>query len=280
MKKLVSLWLILSSCFIGLLSTAEIRINPKKYNCQAAEICELPERVTEHLADEFVQLSQIRMHYEVYGSGNQPLILIHGNGGNCNSLRSVAELLANSYKVYLIESRCHGQSSDPDEITYDLMADDVADFIETLDLENPIIMGHSDGAIVALTLAARRPELPYAVIACGANSRPESAWFQFRFWVNWENHLQKDKLNDLMLSGPDFTTEYLSRITCPVYVVSGDGDLMPVSDTYHIYKSIPNADILVLKDETHTSYFDESGKAYTLAVRWLEKTGSPEPAAQ
>lgn len=269
MKIIVSLWLCVTYCFAGLWSTAEIRLNPEKYNYSVATITDLPEKTTEPSEDGFAGLSQMKMHYEVYGSSGRPMILIHGNGGNANSLRHIAEFFGGEYTVYLIESRCHGQSTDTDVITYDLMADDVAEFITKLQLDKPVIMGHSDGAIVALSLASRHPELPGCVISCGANSRPESAWFQFRFWVHWENLLEKDKLNDLMLSGPDFTEEFLGKITCPVYVVSGEKDLMPVADTYYMYENIPNADITVFKGEDHGSYLD-GGKGYTLAKLWLD----------
>lgn len=273
MKKLVSFWLIICYCVTGLWSTAEIRLKPEKYNYTAAVTGLLPEKVTEAAADDFAELSDVSMHYVVYGNAEKTMIMIHGNGGNCNSLSEIAKYFANDYTVYLIESRCHGQSTDAEEITYDLMASDVAEFIEVMDLVRPVIFGHSDGAIVALSLASEYPGLPGAVISCGANSRPESAWFQFRFWVRWENLLEKDKLNDLMLSGPDFTEEFLSRITCPVYVVSGDADLMPVADTYYMYENIADADIAVLKGEDHGSYLDDAGKAYTLAKNWLDSRG-------
>lgn len=268
-KAIISVWLAVSCCVTGLIATAEIRIKPEKYNYITAESGNVPEALTEMKEDGFVQLSDVRMHYQVYGNGT-PLILIHGNGGNCTSLRSVAQLLANRYRVYVIESRCHGQSSDPGEITYSLMAKDVAEFTQKLHLVSPVIIGHSDGAIVALSVASEYPGIPSAVISCGANSRPEAAWFQFRFWVHWENLLGKDKLNDLMLSGPDFSAEYLGRISCPCFIVSGDSDLMPVSDTYYIYSSIANADIAVLKGEDHGSYFEDPAKVYTLAVNWLD----------
>lgn len=268
-KAIVSVFTAVSCCITGLFATAGIRLNPEKYNYITAEAGKTPAPVTEMSKDAFVQLSEVKMHYQVYGKG-APLILIHGNGGNCTSLRSVGQLLADRYRVYIIESRCHGQSSDPGVITYSLMAKDVAEFTEKLGIRKPVIMGHSDGAIVALSVASEYPGIPSAVIACGANSRPEAAWFQFRFWVHWENLLEKDKLNDLMLSGPDFTEEYLGRITCPCFIVSGDSDLMPVSDTYYIYKSIPQADIAVLKGENHGSYFEDPAKIYTLAVNWLD----------
>lgn len=96
------------------------RIDSKKYNLITLDTSVLP-TPQEPVRDGFVQLKDVNMHYVVYGSGTQPLILIHGNGGSAKSLAEAASYLANDYTVYVIESRCHGQSSDPGTIDYESM---------------------------------------------------------------------------------------------------------------------------------------------------------------
>ena len=89
----------------------------KKYNLITLDTTNVPEPITEIFEEGDVQLSEVEMHFTVYGEDGYPLILVHGNGGSQDSLREAAQYLANDYKVYLIESRCHGQSSDPGEIS-------------------------------------------------------------------------------------------------------------------------------------------------------------------
>ena len=125
----------------------------KKYNMITPDTTALPSPVSGPVLETDVQLSEVKMHYAVYGESGHPLILVHGNGGSHKSLEEAALYLANEYTVYAIDSRCHGQSSDPGEISYDLMAKDIKEFIETLGLEKPYLMGHSDGGINALTVA-------------------------------------------------------------------------------------------------------------------------------
>lgn len=121
------------------------RIDSKKYNLITLDTSSLP-APQEPVRDGFVQLKNVRMHYVVYGNGEQPLVLIHGNGGSAKSLAEAASYLANDYTVYVIESRCHGQSSDPGTIDYESMADDTAQFIAAMKLRKPYIMGHSTAA--------------------------------------------------------------------------------------------------------------------------------------
>lgn len=262
------------ACCMGIVARLQFEINPAKYNGMIIDTSAVPAPVEKSDGDYYVQLSEVNMHYAVYGKaeGKKPLVLIHGNGGNLNSLSDAARYLANDYTVYVTESRCHGSSTDTDEITYDLMAKDIKEFIVALGLEKPIVMGHSDGGIVAVSLASEYPDIPGAVISCGANSSPEAAWFQFRFWVRWENLLEKDKLNDLMLDGPYFTEEFLGRITCPVYVVSADHDLMPITDTVYIAEHISDSDYAIIKDSDHGGYL-EGKQAYALARAWLDTEG-------
>ena len=114
--------------------------------------------------------------------------------------------------------------------------------------------------------------MPGAIISCGANSHPKTFKLYFPLGVAIKNLFKHDKLNDLMLTEPDFTPEYLSQIKCPAYIVSGQSDIMWINDTVFIAENIPDADMTVLKGETHSSYMSNDGKkAYTLAHEWLNE---------
>ncbi|MBR6361341.1 MAG: alpha/beta hydrolase, partial [Clostridia bacterium] len=159
MKTFMTLLLTFTTLFSGLASQIDFILNPQKYNAITLDTSRVPSPVEEPETDDFVQLSQVRMHYRVYGKGKPPLVLIHGNGGSVNSLKEAASYLANDFTVYLPESRCHGQSSDPGEISYELMAKDIKEFIDAMGLKKPVVMGHSDGGINAITLASMYPDV-------------------------------------------------------------------------------------------------------------------------
>ncbi len=248
-----------------------VRAHSLKYNLITLKNRELPapQKPTE---DAFVQLSDVNMHFVKYGEGEKTVILLHGNGGSAKSLSEAAAYLANEYTVYCLESRCHGQSSDPGVITYDLMAKDVYEFINAKGLVKPFVMGHSDGGMVALAAASHYPDLLGAVISCGSNSNPETLKAFFRTKVKINNAFKKDKLNDLMLTLPDFTPEFLGRITAPVLVVAGEFDIMPLSDTVYIHDNIANSEIAIVKMANHSSYMSHDGKqAYALAHDYFSK---------
>lgn len=271
MKIFISIFMALLSFLYGHIQQIDIRLEPEKYNLISLDTSVLPEPCSEY-AEGFVELSDVKMHYRVYGSNKPSLILIHGNGGNADSLSEAAEYLANDYTVYVTESRCHGQSSDPGVTSYELMAKDIYEFGTKLGLNKPVIMGHSDGGMVSLAVAANYPDFPSSIISCGSNSKPSGFWPYFKIGVWFSNLFEYDKLNDLMLYEPNYTEEYLSRITCPSYIVCGEFDIMKMSDTQFIHNNIKNSDMAVIKGATHSSYMSQDGKqAYVLAIQWLNK---------
>lgn len=249
---------------------AYVRQASKNYNLITLDEPDIAP-VTACSAQGDVELSEMTMHYAVYGDEGYPLILVHGNGGNKNSLKEAAEYLANDYKVYVIESRCHGESSDPGEISYDLMAKDIKEFIDAMGLEKPYLMGHSDGGINALTVAYTYPDLLGGFISCGANTTPDTFKPYFPLGVRVSNMVKPDKLNDMMLTLPEMNADLLSKITCPAYIVAGEYDIMWLSDTVFIHECIPHSKIAIIKGANHSSYISQNGKqAYTLAKDFFE----------
>ena len=238
----------------------------KAYNLITLDTSDIPSPVSAPEYEADIQLGEVNMHYAVYGKDKYPLILVHGNGGSKNSLAEAATYLANDFTVYVIESRCHGQSSDPGEISYDLMAKDIKEFIETMGLEKPYLMGHSDGGINAITVAYTYPDLLGGIIACGANSKPETFKPYFTIGVKAMNLFKPDKLNDMMLTLPQFTEEKLAKITCPTYIVAGEFDIMWLSDSVYLHQNIEGSQISIIKGANHSSYISQDGKqAYVLA---------------
>jgi len=94
-----------------------------------------------------------------------PLVLLHGITDDGLCWTPVAEILASTYDVIMVDLRGHGKSEAPDwGYVYETMATEVAGLITELSLESLVVMGHSMGAMTALTLAALNPNLPQAIV--------------------------------------------------------------------------------------------------------------------
>jgi esterase len=99
----------------------------------------------------------MKLYHQSQGTG-RPLIILHGLFGSSDNWRGVAKQLATQAQVIRVDLRNHGQSPHSDEMSYDLMADDVAELMADLNLQQVDVIGHSIGGKVAMALAARYPE--------------------------------------------------------------------------------------------------------------------------
>ncbi|MBQ1532621.1 MAG: alpha/beta fold hydrolase [Solobacterium sp.] len=212
-------------------------------------------------------MEQVTIAYTVKGSG-RPLILLHGNSEDHTIFKEAADVLANYFTVYTPDSRCHGQSTDTDELHYRDMADDMIRFMERLDLRDVIFTGFSDGGIVGLIAAAKSDRIT-SLITCGANVTPYGVAPWLRLMIKCVYAAAKDKKMGLMLKEPDITDEELQSIKAKTLVCAGSKDLVKLSETEHIASVVPGAKMLILPDETHTSYTVHSTKLADVILNFV-----------
>lgn len=93
------------------------------------------------------------------GEGKQELIILHGLFGSCDNWLTFSKLLSDRYKIYLLDQRNHGRSPWDNGFDYNLMADDLLEFITQHRLSNPIIIGHSMGGKAAMRFASKYPDM-------------------------------------------------------------------------------------------------------------------------
>lgn len=91
----------------------------------------------------------MKLHFKKQGTG-QPIIILHGLFGMLDNWQSIANELATSFEVWLLDARNHGHSPHSNEFTYDAMAHDLHQFILDHGIKKPIIVGHSMGGKTAM----------------------------------------------------------------------------------------------------------------------------------
>ncbi len=87
------------------------------------------------------------------------LVILPGLLGSSANWQSIAKRLGQRRAVYTLDLRNHGQSPWSDSMDYATMAEDVAEFIDALDVKNISLLGHSMGGKVAMRLAFDSPSL-------------------------------------------------------------------------------------------------------------------------
>jgi pimeloyl-ACP methyl ester carboxylesterase len=96
-------------------------------------------------------------------------VLLHGAFAGASSWSAQAPALARAgYKVHIPERRGHAHTPDVEgPLTYDAMADDTVAYLDGVVGSPAHLVGWSDGAVVALLAARRRPELVDRLVLIG-----------------------------------------------------------------------------------------------------------------
>lgn len=97
------------------------------------------------------------LSYQSIGEG-PPIFMLHGLFCEGRNLLPLGRKLSCDFNAYLIDLRNHGKSIYSKEMNYPVMAKDINDLMEALNLDRIHLLGHSMGGKAAIEFAVRYPE--------------------------------------------------------------------------------------------------------------------------
>ncbi len=113
----------------------------------------------------YLERDGVKLYYEETGTGGPPMVFVHG--WCCDRTHFAAQVahFSPSHRCIALDLRGHGDSDKP-EGTYSIagFGDDVAWLCRQIGARKPVIVGHSMGGAIALSLAALQPEMPAAIV--------------------------------------------------------------------------------------------------------------------
>jgi pimeloyl-ACP methyl ester carboxylesterase len=96
------------------------------------------------------------MAYDEAGVGEPSIVLVHGWGANRSYMAPQFAYFRPRHRVISVDLRGHGDSDKPEQpYTIDGFADDVAWVCKQLNVDQPILIGHSLGGSIVLEMAGR-----------------------------------------------------------------------------------------------------------------------------
>ena len=98
------------------------------------------------------------VHSKIIGEG-APLLILHGYFGMSDNWKSLGNKFGEDFQIHLIDQRNHGRSFHANNFNYDLLVEDIVQYIEHHQLEKVIVLGHSMGGKVAMLFAVKYPTL-------------------------------------------------------------------------------------------------------------------------
>jgi pimeloyl-ACP methyl ester carboxylesterase len=183
--------------------------------------------------------------YERRGAG-EPLVLLHPGMADARAFDPNIDALAERFQVYTPERRGHGRTPDVDgPITYDGMARDTIEFLQTIVGGPAHLLGCSDGAIVALQTALLRPDFVRRLV---------------------------------LVAGPTLTACDLARIASRTLVMIGDDDEVSLEHAAELYRGIPDAELAVVPGTSHGLLVEKPALCNAIVLDFLTKDPVPQMA--
>jgi pimeloyl-ACP methyl ester carboxylesterase len=216
----------------------------------------------------------IQLYYETYGAG-QPLLLVHGNGGNIGDFKAQIAYFRKHYRVIAMDSRDQGKSGDSlDNITYEKMTDDLAALLEHLHTGPVYVLGWSDGGIEALLLGVRHPEKVTKIAAMAANLNPSEQAIYPEVFAAFKPMIdampateratpegkRELKVTQMLFDEPHIPAESLEAIKAPTLILASDHDLIRDEHTLDMYHHIPNSELCIFPNATHMIPYDDPAR--------------------
>jgi 3-oxoadipate enol-lactonase len=239
---------------------------------------------------ERIRTARIAM-FSVEAGNGPPVVLIHGLGWDSSLWFPTVAELAPAHRVIAADTRGHGETDKPDgPYSITQFAEDWAALLDLLGVRNAVVVGLSQGGMIAQALALTRPDLVGSLVlaATSCRSHPDSranmetrivalaeagpeaaarvaadsifsrAWREthaqeFARFLHWRCLAPVAPLTAAMRSvyGYDLSDE-LPRIAVPTLVVAGDADtLIPPVASQQIATLIPHAELQLLPGVGH-----------------------------
>ena len=243
---------------------------------------------------QYANTNGIKMYYEEYGIG-EPLLLIHGNGGDINSMANQIDYFKSKYKIIVADSRGHGKSElKTDSITYNQITKDWEGLVNHLNLDSINILGWSDGGIIGLKMGINQQVKIKKIIPIVANLSPdttavnsyapESVFKDIKkskamiakgdTTEDWELELQMD---GLLVYQPNISHWEIKKINVPVLIMVGDRDIIKNEHAVEMFNNLPKSQLCIMPGINHGAPRNNPVIFNEIANRFLTETFNYNP---
>lgn len=242
----------------------------------------------------YIQLKDLNLYYEELGIG-EPILFLHSHfSRGILAFASQIQPFQGKYRCLFPDFRGHGRTiCESPEWNSEIVADDMADFLNGLGIESAHLFGYSFGSTVGLYMAARYPEKVRSLVTVGAGARPRPEGAEdflpenllqkgdMRFIEemkvrhqeahrgDWRTYLEQTVAD--WRNYPKLTEEEWASISCPALFVNGEQD--PFGTCGELQEKVPHARTFEVKGSGHRPHFvtEQANEMNTLILDFLEQ---------
>lgn len=228
-----------------------------------------------------------KINYEIIGEGN-PIVILHGWLASLETMRPLANYLSKNFKVYLVDIIGFGKSDLPDRpYNTNDFGDFLKEFIERLNIDLPILIGHSHGGKTIINCVGRKLIKARRIVLIDSTGikpkRSFSYYYKIYLFKTLKNLLKilpnakerREKLLSKFGSSDYKNSPEVLRKTMSIIVNEGQEALLPniinptlliwgkqdtatpIADAEKMKKLIPDCGLVSYDGAGHYSYLDK-----------------------
>ncbi len=255
----------------------------------------------------YANVNGVDIYYEESGSG-EPVILLHGGMATGKMVEHLVPAFSPRFRVIRPDLRGHGKTVNPGgDLSYRLMANDIAAFIHMLSLDKPSICGWSDGGQIALELGMHYPDAINSLVVGAAWYRfsqqyqgvlkvmgwespgtvniervkqalgpMAEMWRTFHATIEDQNRWEKlaAQISTMWWTPLGYTSEDFEKIKTPTLILLGDRDqLIPVEEATAMHRMIPGSELAIVPSADHSLPLSRAELFTSLVLDFLARRG-------
>lgn len=249
-----------------------------------------------------IDIHNVRVRYDVAGSGQRPVIVLHGWGCKASTVKVLTDACTDTTTtVYTLDLPGFGESTEPQDVwgieDYTAMLED---FTKALGITRPVLVGHSFGGRMSIVYASRNDtDRVILVDAAGVKPRRTAKYYikvySFKFAKNMSRVFMGPKRAEAYIErmrGKAGSSDYASAsakmraimskvvnedlchlmpsIKCPTLLIWGEKDTAtPISDARKMEKLIPDAGLVSYPGAGHYSFLEHPAQTSAVLASFL-----------
>lgn len=235
------------------------------------------------------------IHYIKYGSETgKPIVLLHGWGQNIEMMKPIGDAFQEEHPIFILDLPGYGKSPEPPYAWTVLdYVKAIYEWLQSCDVQNPILMGHSFGGKISLLYASMYPVSKLILFASPFKKEVEKLSFKTKVLksvkklpgmkniaelakkhmgsVDYRN--ASPKMREILVGTVNFDiSKEVENIKCPTLIIWGTNDeAVPVERAYELEKRIADAGVVIYEGCTHYAYLEQLGKTIQVLQIFLKE---------
>lgn len=245
-------------------------------------------------------IKELDISYMVQGEG-KPFVIFHGWGCNKEMFQFLIDHYKNKYKVYAFDLPGFGESLEPTKVmNTEAYCDKMIEAFKLLNIEDPIVLGHSFGGRVLIKMATKFKfsKMILTGSAGVVNAKPFSYYVKVYTYKTLKNlykipfikklfptlldKYRKNAGSDDYNNASEMMKQILSavvnedirhefsKVSVPTLLIWGDLDsATPLSDGKLMEKEMKDAGLVVFEGGTHFAFLEQKNRFLTVLSAFI-----------